>query len=98
MKIRSKQKQLKEFMFFVCGAARIGYETDSVFAFLLNKAVWENAKLLSSGELNSYACIHQVFIEYPPHARPWRKAEEESSKSGTLCPIKVQAGTRCQHL
>lgn len=55
-----------------------------VFDFFLNNTVWENANLLSSGELNSYTSIHQIFIECPLHARPWRQTEEERNNTWTI--------------
>lgn len=66
----------------------------SVFEFLLNQAVWENANLLSGGELNSYTSIHQIFIECPPHARPRRKREEGRNKTRTLSSRSVQTDPR----
>lgn len=61
-----------------------------VFEFLLNQAVWENASLLSGGELNSYTSIHQIIIKCLQLARPWRKIEEE--RNNTLSSMSVQTG------
>ena len=53
--------------------------------------------MLSSGELQRYTSIHQIFIELPLYAKPQRKTEEERNQTRTLFPMSVKTGPRFRH-